>query len=45
MTQDLRIWKNVQRGQAFDIEVDGMLARPGMRLETQKGLQGWKVVE
>jgi sarcosine oxidase subunit alpha len=23
MTQDLRIWKDVQRGQAFDIEVDG----------------------
>jgi sarcosine oxidase subunit alpha len=104
MTQDLRIWKDVQRGQAFDIEVDGMpvvayegetvaaalmaagirtinktakkeaprgiccgiglcygcimvidgvpntrtcqtLARPGMRLETQKGLQEWKVAE
>jgi sarcosine oxidase subunit alpha len=98
MTQDLRIWKDVQRGQAFTIEIDGVpvvayegetvaaalmaagirttrktvrgeaprgvccgiglcygcamvidgvpdtrtcqtLARPGMRLETQKGLQ------
>jgi sarcosine oxidase subunit alpha len=24
MTQDLRIWKDVQRGQAFEIEVDGV---------------------
>ena len=23
MKQDLRIWKDVQRGQAFEIEVDG----------------------
>ena len=103
MTQDLRIWKDVQRGQAFEIEVDGVpvvayegetvaaalmaagirttnktargqprgiccgiglcygctmvidgvpntrtcqtLARPGMRLETQKGLQRWEVAE
>jgi sarcosine oxidase subunit alpha len=104
MTQDLRIWKDVQRGQAFEIEVDGValvayegetvaaaltaagirttnqtakeeaprgvccgiglcygcmmvidgvpntrtcqtLAQPGMRLETQKGLQGWEVAE
>ena len=99
---DLRIWKGVERGQAFELKVDGMrikayegetvaaalmaagirithrtpkddqsrgvccgiglcysctmiidgvpnmrtcqtLARPGMRLETQKGLQRWKV--
>ena len=104
MMEDLRIWKDVQRGQAFEIEVDGMpvaayegetvaaaltaagirttnrtaggdeprgiccgiglcygctmvidgapntrtcqtLARPGMRLETQKGLQRWEVAE
>ena len=104
MTQDLRIWKDVQRGQAFEMEVDGIavvayegetvaaalmaagirttnrtvrgeaprglccgiglcygctmvidgvpntrtcqtLARPGMRLETQKGLQRWEVAE
>jgi aerobic-type carbon monoxide dehydrogenase small subunit (CoxS/CutS family) len=104
MTPDLRIWKDVQRGQAFEIEVDGKpvvayegetvaaalmaagirttnktakrdeprgiccgiglcygctmvidgvpntrtcqtLAKPGMRLETQKGLQRWKVAE
>ena len=104
MTQDLRIWKDVQRGQAFEIEVDGSpvvayegetvaaalmaagvrttkrtvrevaprgvccgiglcygcamvidgvpntrtcqtLARPGMRLGTQKGLRGWEVAE
>jgi sarcosine oxidase subunit alpha len=104
MTQDLRIRKDVQRGQAFEIEVDGLpvvayegetvaaalmaagirttnqtargdeprgvccgiglcygctmvidgvpntrtcqtLAQPGMRLETQKGLQRWKVAE
>ena len=104
MAQDLRIWKDVQRGQAFEIEVDGVpvvayegetvaaalmavgirtthmtagkgeprgiccgiglcygcmmvidgvpntrtcqtLAQPGMRLETQKGLQGWEVAE
>jgi sarcosine oxidase subunit alpha len=104
MTPDLRIWKDVQRGQAFEIEVDGepvvayegetvaaalmaagirttnktakrdeprgiccgiglcygctmvidgvpntrtcqTLAKPGMRLETQKGLQRWKVAE
>jgi predicted molibdopterin-dependent oxidoreductase YjgC len=103
MTQDLRIWKDVQRGQAFEIEVDGVpvvayegetvaaalmaagirttnktargqprgiccgiglcygctmvidgvpntrtcqtRARPGMRLETQKGLQRWEVAE
>lgn len=24
MIQDLRIWKDVQRGEAFEIEVDGM---------------------
>jgi hypothetical protein len=24
MTQDLRIWKDVLRGQAFEIEVDGV---------------------
>ena len=104
MTQDLRIWKDVLRGQAFEIEVDGVpvvayegetvaaaliaagirttnrtvggeaprgiccgiglcygctmvidgvpntrtcqtRARPGMRLETQKGLQRWEVAE
>ena len=104
MTQDLRIWKDVQRGKAFEIEVDGVtvvayegetvaaaltaadirttnktvqkgasrgiccgiglcyscimiidgvpntrtcqtLARPGMRLETQRGLQRWEVAE
>jgi predicted molibdopterin-dependent oxidoreductase YjgC len=103
MTQDLRIWKDVQRGQAFEIEVDGVpvvayegetvaaalmaagirttnktagkdprgvccgiglcygctmvidgvpntrtcqtLARPGMHLETQNGLQRWEVPE
>jgi predicted molibdopterin-dependent oxidoreductase YjgC len=103
MTQDLRIWKDVQRGQAFEVEVDGVpvvayegetvaaalmaagirttnktargqprgiccgiglcygctmvidgvpntrtcqtRARPGMRLETQKGLQRWEVAE
>jgi sarcosine oxidase subunit alpha len=104
MTPDLRIWKDVQRGQPFDIEVDGVpvvayegetvaavltaagirttnetagrkeprgiccgiglcysctmvidsvpnrrtcqtLARPGMRVETQKGFQRWEVEE
>jgi predicted molibdopterin-dependent oxidoreductase YjgC len=103
MTQDLRIWKDVQRGQAVEVEVDGVpvvayegetvaaalmaagirttnktargqprgiccgiglcygctmvidgvpntrtcqtRARPGMRLETQKGLQRWEVAE
>ena len=104
MTQDLRIWKDVQRGGPFEIEVDGLpvvayegetvaaalkaavirttnktvlkeeprgvccgiglcygcimiidgvpntwtcqtLARPGMRLETQNGLQRWEVAE
>ncbi len=101
---DLRIWKDVERDQAFEIEIDGLqvvayegetvgaalmaagirttnktakrdeargiccgiglcygctmvidgvpntracqtLARPGMRLETQKGLQRWEVGE
>lgn len=104
MTQDMRICKDVQRGQAFEIEVDGVpvvayegetvaaalmaagirttnktaggkeprgvccgiglcygctmvidgvpntrtcqtLARPGMHLETQNGLQRWEVPE
>ena len=101
MTQDLRIWNDVQRGRAFDIEIDGQripayegetvaaalmasgmrttsttakgddprgvccgiglcyscimvidgvpntrtcqtLSRPGMRVETQRGLQRWE---
>ncbi len=102
--EDLRIWKDVERNQAFEIEIDGhqvmayegetvaaalmaagirttsrspqrdesrgiccgiglcygctmvidgvpntracqTLARPGMRLETQKGLRRWEVAE
>ena len=43
MTQGLRIWKDVQQGQALDIVFDGVpnaatfqtLARPGMHIATR----------